>query len=401
MNSALLPGSAVAGQATTLGVVGGGQLGRMFVQAAQRMGYCTAVLDPDAGSPAGLLSHFHVVRGYADEQGLAEMVRRCAAITTEFENVPAQTLRTLAVQRRVAPQADAVAIAQDRALEKQLFAQCALPCVPWAPIETAQQLGKAPERLLPGILKTSRFGYDGKGQLRVASRAQLAEAWQELGEQPCVLEQVAALAAECSVLVARGSDGRLVHYPAQLNQHRDGILAVTRAWDGVLAPDLAQQAAVAACTLAERINYIGVLCVEFFILQSDSSLAREVGVLLVNEIAPRPHNSGHYTLDACDVSQFELQVRALAGLPLPTPRQHSPALMLNLLGDLWFRHGEQMSDPDWASVLRLSGAHLHLYGKSEARRGRKMGHLNITGTSVAEVLSVATQAATLLGMEAP
>ncbi len=401
MNSALLPGSAAAGQASTLGVVGGGQLGRMFVQAAQRMGYCTAVLDPDENSPAGLLSHFHVVRGYADEQGLAEMVRRCAAITTEFENVPAQTLRTLAVQRRVAPQADAVAIAQDRALEKQLFAQCSLPCVPWAPIETAQQLGKVPERLLPGILKTSRFGYDGKGQLRVASRAQLAEAWQQLGQQPCVLEQLAPLAAECSVLVARGSDCRLVHYPAQLNQHRDGILAVTRAWDGVLAPDLAQQAAVAACTLAERINYVGVLCVEFFILQSDSALAREGGALLVNEIAPRPHNSGHYTMDACDVSQFELQVRTLAGLPLPTPRQHSPAIMLNLLGDLWFRHGEQMSDPDWASVLRLSGAHLHLYGKSQARRGRKMGHLNITGTSVAEVLSVATQAATLLGMEAP
>ena len=401
MKGALLPGSVMAGQPTTLGVMGGGQLGRMFVQAAQRMGYATAVLDPDPGSPAGLISHYHLRADYLDEKGLTELAQRCAAITTEFENVPADALRRLAAQCRVAPRAEAVALAQDRRLEKRLFAASGVPCAPWAPIETAEQLAALPESLLPGILKTSRLGYDGKGQRRVTTRAQLTGAWQELGRQPCVLEQMLPLAAECSVLVARGSDGEMVHYAPQLNLHRDGILAVTRAWDGVLPSELAQQALRSARTLAQRIGYVGVLCVEFFILAPDAPLARELGLLLANEMAPRPHNSGHYTQDACDLSQFELQVRTLAGLPLATPRQHSPAIMLNLLGDLWLQQGEQVRDPDWSAVLRLPGTHLHLYGKLEARRGRKMGHLNITAASVAELLSVATQAARLLGMDAP
>ena len=395
------PGGVAADRAATLGVMGGGQLGRMLVMAAQRMGYATAVLDPDPHSPAGLISQHHVRSGYEDPQGLAELSRLSAAITTEFENVPAPALQRLATRARVAPQADAVAIAQDRVLEKQRFAACKVPCAPWTVIETAEQAATPLANLLPGILKTRRMGYDGKGQRRVASIAQLGAAWQELGQQACVLEQLVPLQAECSVLVARGSDGASVHYPAQLNQHRDGILAVTRAWDAVVAPDLARQAADAAHRLADNMNYVGVLCVEFFILPLDSALANELGRLLANEMAPRPHNSAHYTLDACDLSQFELQVRTLAGLPLRTPRQHSPAIMLNLLGDLWFRHGEQPQEPDWPALLCLPGAHLHLYGKTEARRGRKMGHLNLTAASVPEVLSVATQAAALLGLDAP
>ncbi len=402
--STILPGTSATGQQTTLGVMGGGQLGRMFVQAAQRMGYFTAVLDPDPASPAGRLSHFHVKTGYLDEQGLAQMLQRCAAITIEFENVPAPALVTLGAHRPVAPHANAVAITQDRVQEKRQFAHCAVPCVPWAPLETPAQLAALPDRLLPGILKTARLGYDGKGQARVDTREQLARAWQELKQQPCVLEMLVPLAFECSVLVARGSEGDMVHYAPQRNVHRNGILAVTSAWDGVLPAELAQQAVACARKLAEAMLYVGVLCVEFFALDPATPLAQELGGLLANEMAPRPHNSGHYTQDACDKSQFDLQVCALAGLPLPMPRQHSPAIMLNLLGDLWFRPGAKKPHavtPDWAAVLRLPGTHLHLYGKLDARPGRKMGHLNITGATVPQVQAVAAQAAQLLGMAAP
>jgi 5-(carboxyamino)imidazole ribonucleotide synthase len=399
--SVILPGTSATGQQTTLGVMGGGQLGRMFVQAAQRMGYFTAVLDPDPASPAGRLSHFHVKTGYLDEQGLAQMLQRCAAITTEFENVPAPALVTLGAHRPVAPHANAVAIAQDRAQEKRQFARCAVPCAPWAPIDTQEQLDAVPGRLLPGILKTARLGYDGKGQARVNTREELAAAWQGLKQQPCVLETLLPLAFECSVLVARGSEGDMVHYAPQRNQHRDGILALTSAWDGVLPVELAQQAVAYTRKLAEAMQYVGVLCVEFFALDPTTPLAQELGGLLANEMAPRPHNSGHYTLDACDLSQFDLQVYTLAGLPLPMPRQHSAAIMLNLLGDLWFRAGAknpQASTPDWAAVLRLPGTHLHLYGKLDARPGRKMGHLNITGATAAQVQAVAAQAAQILGI---
>ncbi len=402
--SVILPGTTASGQQTTLGVMGGGQLGRMFVQTAQRMGYFTAVLDPDPASPAGRLSHFHVKTAYLDEQGLAQMLQRCAAITIEFENVPAPALVTLGAHRPVAPHANAVAIAQDRAQEKRQFERCAVPCAPWAPIDTQEQLDAVPGRLLPGILKTARLGYDGKGQMHINTREELAAAWQALKQQPCVLEVLVPLAFECSVLVARGSEGEMVHYAPQRNVHRDGILALTSAWDGVLPADLARQAVAGARQLAEAMKYVGVLCVEFFGLEPASSLAQQLGGLLANEMAPRPHNSGHYTQDACDVSQFELQVRTLAGLPLPTPRQHSPAIMLNLLGDLWFRPGAKKPHaitPEWAAVLRLPGTHLHLYGKLEARPGRKMGHLNITGATVPQVQSVAAQAAQILGIAAP
>ncbi len=381
----------------TLGVMGGGQLGRMFVHAAQQMGYFVVVLDADPASPAGLVAQYHIKAGYLDEQGLAQLMQRSAAITTEFENVPAEALMTLGAQRLVAPGAEAVAVCQDRAAEKQHFARCDVPCAPHAVIDSAAGLDSVPDHLLPGILKTTRLGYDGKGQVRVATRADLSGAWHALGGVSTVLEKLLPLAFEVSVIVARSAAGQMVHFPLQQNLHRDGILAVTQ----VPAPDLTQavqqRAIDAAKRVAESLGYVGVLCVEFFVLQDGSVVA--------NEMAPRPHNSGHYTIDACDLSQFDLQVRTMTGAPLAEPRLHSPAVMLNLLGDLWFASGadaqdDRVREPDWARVLALPGVHLHLYGKATPRRARKMGHLTLTAASVAEVRSVALQAAAILGLAA-
>ncbi len=393
MSAALLPGALLEdGRPATLGVMGGGQLGRMFVQAAQEMGFVTVVLDPDTGSPAGAVAHHHIRADYLDEQGLAQLMQRASAITTEFENVPAAALLTLGAQRPVAPAADAVAVCQDRSAEKRHFESCGVPCAPWALIETAEALAAVPDDLLPGILKTARMGYDGKGQIRVADRAQLADAWAQLKGVPCVLEKMLPLALEISVIVARAADGSIVHFPVQQNLHRDGILAVTQ----VPAPDvseaLRQRAVQCAQAVAQSLRYVGVLCVEFFVLQD--------GSLVANEMAPRPHNSGHYSIDACDQSQFDLQVRTLAGLPLVAPRLHSCAVMLNLLGDLWFDAQGRERSPAWAQVLALSGVHLHLYGKAGARPGRKMGHLTVTAADAAVARDVALQAAELLGLAA-
>jgi 5-(carboxyamino)imidazole ribonucleotide synthase len=385
--------SGVIGPGAMLGVMGGGQLGRMFVHAAQQMGYATAVLEADPHSPAGLVAHLHVRSAYDDAAGLAQLAERCAAITTEFENVPAEALAVLARTRPVAPGAQAVAVCQDRAAEKAHFLGCEVPCAPHALIETAGDLDSVRDSLLPGILKTTRLGYDGKGQARVHDRAALAAAWAALGKAPCVLEQMLPLAGELSVIVARGTNGEAVHLPVQHNLHRDGILAVTTVpAPGI--PDATRQLAVQhAQRIAASLGYVGVLCVEFFVLRD--------GSLVANEMAPRPHNSGHYSIDACDVSQFELQVRAMTGLPLVAPRLHSPAVMLNLLGDLWFSSGGgQPVEPDWARVLALPGAHLHLYGKAQARRGRKMGHLTVTAPTAEQARAVALRAAALLGLEA-
>ncbi|RKJ95703.1 5-(carboxyamino)imidazole ribonucleotide synthase [Alicycliphilus denitrificans] len=380
-----------ANRESTLGVLGGGQLGRMFVHAAQAMGYATAVLDDDAASPAGLVSQHHIRAGYEDPQGLAELARLCAAVTTEFENVPAAALDILACSLPVSPAGGAVAIAQDRAAEKAHFVRCGVPVAPHAVIETPAQLAAVDAGLLPGILKTARLGYDGKGQARVKTPQELAAAWDDLGRVPCVLEKMLPLAHECSVIVARGRDGHVVHLPVQRNLHRGGILAVTEVHEGNLPPGQASQALAAAKSVADGLDYVGVLCVEFFVLQD--------GALVVNEIAPRPHNSGHYSQNACDVSQFELQVRAMAGLPLVQPRLHSPAIMLNLLGDLWFRGGDGPATPPWDEVLALPGCHLHLYGKRDAKRGRKMGHLNVTGATPGAVRATALKAAAILGIE--
>ena len=374
----------------TLGVMGGGQLGRMFAHAAQQMGYFVAVLDADPASPAGLVAQYHIETDYLDEQGLAQLMQRSAAITTEFENVPAPALVTLGAHRPVAPSAQAVAVCQDRAAEKAHFERSGVACAPWALIESPAQLVGVSETLLPGILKTARLGYDGKGQRRVNNRTELAEAWESLGQVSCVLEKLLPLAIELSVIVARNAAGEVVHFDAQQNLHREGILAVTQ----VPAPDLSaalqQQAIDAAQHIAESMDYVGVLCVEFFVLQDGSMVA--------NEMAPRPHNSGHHSIDACDVSQFELQVRTLVGAPLIAPRLHSPCVMLNLLGELWFRGGEREQTPDWQRVLALPGVHLHLYGKASARPGRKMGHLTVTAPSAPQARAVALEAAALLGI---
>ena len=374
-----------------LGVMGGGQLGRMFVHAAQQMGYATAVLDADPTSPAGLVAHEHIRADYVDAAGLEQLVRSSAAITTEFENVPADSLAWLAARRPVAPAASAVAVCQDRAAEKAHFVRSAVPCAPHALIASDADLERIDATLLPGILKTNRLGYDGKGQLRVSTRAELADAWVALKRVPCLLEKMLPLERELSVIVARGANGEIVHFPVQQNLHRDGILAVTQ----VPAPDIAahtqQRAIDSARQIVAAFDYVGVLCVEFFVLRD--------GSLVANEMAPRPHNSGHYSVDACDVSQFGLQVRTLTGAPLAAPRLHSACVMLNLLGDLWWRNGREAA-PDWAGVLALPGVHLHLYGKAAARPGRKMGHLTVTAEGLAAANAVARDAARRLGLPA-
>jgi len=372
----------------TLGVMGGGQLARMFVHAAQQMGYATAVLDADPTSPAGLVAHHHIRSEYLDVQGLAQLADCCAAVTTEFENVPAGALELLAERLPVAPAAAAVAICQDRAAEKAHFARSGVACAPHAVIASVDDLAAIDDDLLPGILKTARLGYDGKGQVRVRTRAELATGWAQLGSVTCVLEKMLPLAREISVIVARGANDDVVHLPVQQNLHRDGILAVTTVPAPDVAADARDRAIASAQQVARTLGYVGVLCVEFFVLQD--------GSLVANEMAPRPHNSGHHSLDACDVSQFDLQVRAMTGAPLVAPRQHSPCVMLNLLGDLWPAQGQ----PDWVAVLALPGAHLHLYGKTEARPGRKMGHLTLTAATAEQADRTARDAAALLGIAA-
>jgi len=372
----------------TLGVMGGGQLARMFVHAAQQMGYATVVLDADPASPAGLIAHRHIRADYLDPQGLATLAELSAAVTTEFENVPARALALLAERRPVAPGAAAVAVCQDRAAEKAHFVRSGVACAPHVVIATADELAAVDDALLPGILKTARLGYDGKGQQRVATRAQLAAAWEQLGRTVCVLEKMLPLAHEISVIVARAADGDIVHLPVQQNLHRDGVLAVTTVPAPDVAADTVERAIASARQIASTLDYVGVLCVEFFVLAT--------GALVANEMAPRPHNSGHYSIDACDLSQFDLQVRAMTGAPLIAPRLHSPCVMLNLLGDLWPAGGE----PDWAAVLALPGVHLHLYGKAEARPGRKMGHLTVTAATADQADSTARAVAACLGLAA-
>jgi 5-(carboxyamino)imidazole ribonucleotide synthase len=377
----------------TVGVLGGGQLGRMFVHAAQVAGLRVLVLEPDPASPAGAAAQQQLVAPYLDEAALATLAAQCSAVTTEFENVPAAALRQLARGCVVSPPADAVEVCQHRAREKACFVAAGVPCAPHAVIDDEASLAAAVAHspsLLPGLLKTATLGYDGKGQLAVDSPGALAAAWAALGRAPCVLEQRLPLAGELSVIVARGHDGTCVHLPVQQNLHRGGILAVTQ----VPAPDvpaaLAAQAVACAQRLAASLSYVGVLCVEFFVLAD--------GSLVANEMAPRPHNSGHYSIDACDVSQFDLQLRTLMGWPLVTPRLHSPAVMLNLLGDLWQAPDGHQREPDWAAVLALPGVRLHLYGKAEPRAGRKMGHLTVTASTGAEALATAHQAAARLGL---
>lgn len=359
-----------------LGVLGGGQLGRMFTAAAQQMGYQVTVLDPDSDSPAGRSADRFICADYTDQAALGKLGQECAAITTEFENIPATSLRQLSERCAVSPDAHNVAIAQNRVAEKQFLADNGFAVAPFAVIRQQHDIVTNPvEHLLPGILKVSQFGYDGKGQKSVATQEDLRAAYAQLNQPICVLEKFMPLQCEISVVVARGSDGEIQTFPVAENQHVHGILDISIV-PARITQALAQQAQAVACQVAERLDYQGVLCVEFFVVQNDE--------LLVNEIAPRPHNSGHYSIDACVTSQFEQQVRTLCNLPLGETTQHSAAVMVNLLGDLW-----QNGAPDWSIVLQHPAAKLHLYGKTDARPGRKMGHFTILGTDVAEVLQQA------------
>ncbi len=365
-----------------IGLLGGGQLGRMFCMAAQSLGYRVAVLDPGADSPAGSIADRHIHADYLDPAGLARLAGLVRAATTEFENVPAGALDFLSRSARVSPAASSVAIAQDRISEKTFLSGQGFPVGPFAVLRSLNEAAGADESLLPGIVKSARLGYDGKGQSRVRDRAQVAAAFAALGKVPCVLERLQDLAFEVSVIVARNERGDTSTWPVAENHHRDGILDVSIA-PARVPQDLAGRARTLAVGVANALDYRGVLCVEMFVTRD--------GQLLVNEMAPRPHNSGHYTIDACVTSQYEQQARVLAGLPLGDTRQHEPAVMLNLLGDIWFGGDAAAAprEPDWTRVLRHPQAKLHLYGKTEPRRGRKMGHVTCLAPDLDEALAMA------------
>lgn len=362
----------------SLGLLGGGQLGRMFAMAAQSMGYRVTVLDPGSDSPAGTVADRHLQGDYLDEAKLRELAGSCAGATTEFENVPAESLRFLARHFVVSPAAESVAVAQDRIAEKSFLRDNGFPVAPFLVVRSLADFDRAEAAsLVPGILKVSRFGYDGKGQARVCSLDEARTAWTALGGEACVLEQWLPLARELSVVVARGFDGEVRTFPVAENHHQHGILDVSIV-PARVPESLAEQARANAVGLAAKLDYRGVLCVEFFVLDDHR--------LLVNEIAPRPHNSGHYTIDACVTSQFEQQVRVLAGVPLGDTSLHSPVVMVNILGDAWLHAG---GEPDWSIVLGHPRAKLHLYGKRDARAGRKMGHYNVLADSLDEALAQA------------
>lgn len=346
-----------------LGMLGGGQLGRFFVIAAHEMGYKVTVLDPDKNSPAGKIADVHICAAYDDQAALAQMASTCAAVTTEFENVPSLTLSTLAEKVTVRPSAASVAIAQHRVSEKNFIKAAGLPVAPFATINVAADLPDDNSGLYPAILKVARFGYDGKGQARVKNQQEAQAAFAEFSNKECVLEKMLNLEYEVSVVLARDAHGNVATFPTAENRHLNGILDVSIA-PSQKSEAINQEAQKLAIQVAEKLNYVGVLGVEFFVAE---------GQLLVNEIAPRPHNSGHYTIDACVTNQFEQQVRVLAGLPLGSSLQHSKAVMVNLLGDIW----PENAAPDWRLAFNAPDLKMHLYGKEVARPGRKMGHYTV------------------------
>lgn len=358
----ILPGA-------TLGMLGGGQLGRMFVVAARTMGYRVLVLDPDADSPAGQIADIHLKADYHDSSALADIGSLCAAVTTEFENIPADVLEQLAGLLPVRPGAAAVRIAQDRIAEKSWLRDHGFATAPFAVVQTDADLTEAVQQVgFPAILKVARFGYDGKGQAVVRDAEQAASAFAGFAGQTCILERRVELQTELSVVLARNACGQTACFPVAENLHRNGILDISIA-PARIGQRLQDKARQTALDIAGQLAYQGVLGVEFFITRD--------GSLLVNEMAPRPHNSGHYTLDACRTDQFQLQVRALCNLPLGATELHTPAVMVNLLGDLW-----QAGTPEWQEILRHPQAKLHLYGKRDARPGRKMGHFTcLAGTA--------------------
>ena len=376
-----------------LGLMGGGQLGRMFAQAAARMGYRVLVLEK-GNCPAAEVSAMHIDAGYTDPAALESMAAQTRAVTTEFENVPAESLSFLAARGcRTAPAAHAVSIAQDRLDEKAFLEKAAgVPVAPHAAVLSLEDIDGLDASLFPGILKTTRMGYDGKGQAQVADRDAARKAFAAMGGKFCILEKRLPLANEISVIVCRNAAGQTVTFPVCENHHRNGILAQTVIPARVPEP-AAQAARRYAATIAETLQYEGVLCIEFFVLED--------GSIVANEMAPRPHNSGHATIEACETSQYEQQVRAMTGMPLGETTLVTPAVMLNILGDAWFDDEGSRREPDWQGVLALPGVKLHLYGKTEARRGRKMGHVTVIGKTVEETLERAKAAARVLGLPQP
>lgn len=371
MHGKMMPGA-------MLGVLGGGQLGRMFVTAAQEMGYLVTVLDPSPDSPAGRIADDFICANYTDQSALRKISNQCVAVTTEFENISADVLEMLSTHCLISPDAISVRTAQNRITEKQFLAANGFTIVPYCVIQhTEDLLTQDVSNYLPGILKVSQFGYDGKGQKRVENVADLKLAFEALNHSVCVLEKFIPLTLEVSVVVARSATGQVKTYPVSENQHVNGILDISIV-PARVPTSLANHAQMTACLVAEKLDYRGVLCVEFFV----SALTNDE--LLINEIAPRPHNSGHYSLDACITSQFEQQVRTLCGLSLGETMQHTPAIMVNVLGDLWHN-----SEPNWNHVLQHPSTKLHLYGKTEARPGRKMGHFTILNNSLETALQQA------------
>jgi len=358
----------------TLGVLGGGQLGRMFTLAAYSMGYRVVVLDPDPHSPAGLIADQHIKADYRDHAALQLIGDECAAITTEFENVPAESMEHLEKFCAVRPGARAVRIAQDRIREKTFVQDQGLATAAFAAIYDDADIVEAIDILnAPLLMKTASMGYDGKGQVQVNTLAEARSAFEQFGNIPCVLEEMIDLEREVSVILARSIDGRKAIYPVGENRHINGILDTTIV-PATIDPAIGQSAVDRATRLADSMEYCGVLAVEFFCTRQ--------GELLINEIATRPHNSGHYTVDACATSQFEQQVRMMCGLPPGDTQMLSPVVMTNLLGDIW-KNGE----PKWQHVLNESQAHLHLYGKKNARPGRKMGHINCLAGDIEQALA--------------
>lgn len=352
---------------STIGLVGGGQLGRYLLLSAQQLGYRVMVLDPDPNSPAGRLADEHLCAAFDDEVALQRMGEACAVVTTEWENVPASILQQLEKNTLVRPSSSAVAKPQDRIQEKRFIQQCGLRPAPFDVIESDADL-KTVSVTYPAILKLARMGYDGKGQVSVVNAKDLEQAWMDLGRQACVLEQKVDLDKEISVIVARNQSGEPRCFPIAENEHRGGILHRSIV-PARIDQDSAEDARIAAIRLAQELVFCGVMAVEFFVDRQ--------GELLVNEIAPRTHNSGHYTLDACATSQFEQQLRMLCDLPFGDMRLISPAVMVNLLGDLW---GDE--SPHWNELLAEPNVKLHCYGKLEPRKGRKMGHFTVMGERV-------------------
>jgi len=372
----------------TLALLGGGQLGRFFVHAAHELGYKVIVLDPDTDAPAGKIADGHIVASYDDQAALAQLSQQCAAATTEFENVPAAVLEQLAQTMPVSPSAEAVSIAQDRIREKAFLRDNDFNTAPFIPVENECDLDGANDELFPAILKTARFGYDGKGQARVSSIEEAKAAYRNFNI-PCVLERMLPLDLEVSVVLARSTDGQCSCFPLAENDHSNGILDTTVV-PARTTSVLQQQAEQMASALATRLGYVGVLTVEFFISN---------GQLLINEIAPRPHNSGHYTIDGCVTSQYEQQLRALCGLPLGAATLHSHSVMVNLLGDLWFQQGHESYEPSWLRLNQIPNLKLHLYGKASARPGRKMGHFTVIDQDTDTAVTTAMNARKVIGIQ--